>query len=95
MWECKQCGTKNNNSSKRCHGENCKALREYEAIELPTQLTKQKDTKMVYDRCPKCWKDRYWVKTKYKNKKAWRCVDCDSLAFLIGKPKPFPEVQVQ
>jgi len=92
MWICKQCKTSNNNSSKKCHGENCKALRDNEAIELPVQLTKHKDTKKVYDYCPKCWKDTWWLKTSYKGKKAWKCIECNSKAFLIGKPKPFPEV---
>jgi len=35
MWLCKNCGEKNNNSSLKCHGQNCNADREYAALELP------------------------------------------------------------
>ena len=91
MWECKQCGYKNNNSSQSCHGEKCKAMREFEAIEIPKKIIKIREVKKVYDYCPKCTKDTFWTSDRFKGRKAWRCVECKSLAFLKGKSKPLPE----
>lgn len=91
MWKCKSCGHANNNSSKKCHGVNCKALREFEAIELPKVIIKEKEAKKVYDYCPKCKKDVFWIAKRYKGKGGyWGCLSCHRTAKLIGKPKPFP-----
>jgi len=90
MWECKNCGFKNGNSNLKCHGVNCKAERKADAIEQPYKVTKEHGMKKVFDYCNKCCKDTFWIATRYKGKKAWRCMSCQRTAFLIGKPKPFP-----
>jgi hypothetical protein len=90
MWLCSNCGHKNNNSNLKCHGINCKAERNYAAIEQPIKVIKEKGMKKVYDFCPKCHKDTFWTPARFKGKQAWRCVSCKKVAFLIGKPKPFP-----
>lgn len=93
MWQCKQCFYKNNNSTKKCHGDNCKALRDLEAYELPIKIIKEAKKKdpRVYDFCPNCRKDTFWLPRRYEGKKAWSCTVCYKIAILKGKSKPFPE----
>lgn len=92
MWLCSRCKHKNNNSSQRCHGHNCKAERNKEAYELPIQITKVQEAKKVYDYCPNCKKDTFWISKRYKGKGGyWGCMECNRTAKLIGKSKPIPE----
>lgn len=90
MWECKNCGEKNNNSSLKCHGLNCNADRAHSAKEIPLKITKEREIKKVYDFCPKCRRDTYWVAVRFKGKNHWRCTVCKKIAVLIGKSKPMP-----
>lgn len=93
MWLCKQCGYKNNNSSERCHGENCKALRNTEALELPTVLINEKKEmdKTVYDWCSVCAKDQFFSKIKrVRFRMMYRCHGCHKTFVKIGKNKPKP-----
>lgn len=92
MWQCKKCNHKNNNSSEKCHGHNCKGIREKVALEIPVQLIKkEKKVKKLYDFCPACQKDMFFTETRWKGRKAWSCESgkhrpCN----FTGKSKPFP-----
>jgi hypothetical protein len=94
MWQCKRCKTNNNNSSKKCHGKNCKGIREQTALELPTEIVKAKQEmeQTVYDFCSVCMKDQYFSKTIKKSfRQLWRCHGCHKTFMKIGKSKPKPE----
>lgn len=93
MWICKQCDYKNNNSSQRCHGEKCKALRQFEALEIPKKILNEKKEfeKTVYDWCSVCQKDQYFTKTGRVNlKMRYICHGCHKPFVKIGKNKPKP-----
>lgn len=104
MWECKRCKHRNNNSSEKCHGQNCKAERKYEAL-FSTEFEKAKELKekrQVMDFCPKCKKETTWdyIRTKKntkqnlvnfrvgEKKKMFRCLECGAIGFPITKNKP-------
>ena len=101
MWICSNCGYKNNNSNKRCHGHNCKAESQFES---------KKQTKVVLDECPKCLKETIFVFDRKKMveieslsidgesrrmktivQKRYKCIECGSLCFQTGKSKPVPD----
>lgn len=103
MWKCNLCYHKNNNSSEKCHGDNCKAERKYEAL-FSTEFEKAKELKekrQVMDFCPKCGKETTWdfLRTKKNNKrnlvnfrvgekkKMFRCRECGAIGFPIGKTR--------
>ena len=94
MWKCNLCNYKNNNSSEKCHGLNCKGIKEINASQLPTQdanKAKIKKDKRIYDFCPACKDDKFFTSVRWKGKKAWSCESgkhrpCD----FTGKSKPFP-----
>ena len=90
MWECTQCGTKNNNSSKKCHRNGCNAVR--------PKGTKVK-VKRVFDFCPKCLHETYWKASKFHQSymkangtmskkwvKTWTCEECGRHAKMVGAP---------
>lgn len=101
MWLCSQCGFKNNNSSKRCHGKDCMI----ERGKMP-----QKEAKKVIDFCPKCNKETIFTferkkmvereestleggrRVKTVVEKRFRCSECNSLCRQVGKSKKIPEV---
>ncbi len=56
MWLCKKCKHKNNNSSEKCHGHNCKGKRDQSDFETPIHKRKQ-----VLDLCPKCNQETVFV----------------------------------
>lgn len=94
MWQCKDCKTNNNNSSKKCHGINCKGVREQIAMELPSFIVKEQEImdKTVYDFCSVCMKDQYFSKFERKGlKRLWKCHGCHKSFMKIGKTKPKPE----
>ena len=94
MWLCKRCGFKNNNTNEKCHGIDCNAIREYEAIlQFETQTAiENRDHRRVLDKCPKCKKDTIFVFKRMKAKrKIFNCTECNSSCFQIGKSKPVPE----
>ena len=91
MWKCSKCNYKNNNSSEKCHGFDCKAKKETDSFEKPVEIQKKKEAKKIYDFCPACKKDMFFTKTRWKGKTAWSCESgthrpCD----FTGKSKPFP-----
>lgn len=91
MWLCNKCGFKNSNSSEKCHGYNCKAIKEKQVFENPIVVKKEKLVKRIYDYCPIHQKDVIWVEGKWHGKKVWRCTHGGHKpAILIGKSKPFP-----
>ena len=93
MWECKQCFYKNNNSTERCHGKNCKAEREFQALEIPVAIQNEgKDQEeTVYDWCSVCGKDQYFTKTGRVNfRMRYKCHGCHKPFIKIGKNKVKP-----
>ena len=106
MWECKICGYQNNNSSEKCHGLNCKALRGY----IPD------NKKKVLDNCPKCAKETIFIfernkmveveevtpgldgmqvkRVKTRVEKRYRCTECHSLCRQTGRSKHVPEAML-
>lgn len=95
MWKCKQCGFINNNSSEKCHGMNCKALRQYEAVTLPEKLVKPIKTKDVLDYCPVCKKDNKFVYVgRRKLQKVFKCVQCHKEFRQYGKSRELPEEMI-
>lgn len=98
MWKCSLCNYKNNNSSKQCHGDNCKGLRG----QIPDK------TKKVLDDCPKCGKQTVFTfernkmvevevltvegtkRTKTRVEKRYRCTECQSLCRQTGRSKAVP-----
>ena len=103
MWQCNKCNYKNNNSSEKCHGNNCKAPRGY----IPD------NKKKVLDNCPKCNKETIFTfernkmvevdqitpgldgmqnkRVKTRVEKRFRCTECQSLCRQTGKSKTVPE----
>ena len=94
MWKCKQCKTKNNNNSMKCHGTNCKAEKEHEAI-LTQEQQKSKELeikRMVLDYCPKCKKETRFIFLRWKGKqKRYKCVECGANCNQISKSKAVAE----
>jgi hypothetical protein len=94
MWECQNCGTKNNNSSQKCHGNKCKGIRSQVAMELPTKVIKAKQImdETVYDWCSVCQKDQYFTKVGRTNlRMRYKCHGCHKPFVKIGKNKPKPQ----
>lgn len=92
MWICKECGFKNNNSSKRCHGNECKVERQFGAIELPKVLTVKKE-KEYRAFCPKCGRPVVVVKSgRLKFRVIWRCNSCHGRFFGSGKAEEIKNV---
>ena len=92
MWKCSKCEHKNNNSSEKCHGQNCNGIKSKDGI-LPLQeiaVKKKKEAKKVLDYCSSCKKDRFFTPTKWQGKRGyWRCESgkhrpCE----LVGRTKP-------
>ena len=100
MWICSNCGYKNNNGNKRCHGHNCKAESQFES---------KKQTKLVFDECPKCLKETVFVfdrkkmvqteqlsvegtvRVTTKVQKRYKCIECGSLCFQTGRSRSVPD----
>lgn len=75
MWLCNKCGFKNTNSSEKCHGIDCKGMREDHAVELPTSIKKEKEA--IFDYCPTCKSMQYFSWAKWKKiVSGWRCHKC-------------------
>ena len=94
MWTCKRCKTKNNNSSEKCHGKNCKAERQKDAV-LTQEQQKSIELevkRMVLDDCPKCKKETKFTFLRWKGKdKIYRCVECGSDCKQISRSKQVAE----
>lgn len=91
MWKCKQCDHKNNNSSERCHGQNCKAERNYHAVLNSTQqkAVELNRKRQVLDDCPKCHKETVFDYLREKDRaKIYKCTKCGAVCKQIGKSKP-------
>lgn len=99
MWLCEICSYKNNNSSEKCHGQNCKGIRG----------KIKKKSKQVLDNCPKCNKETIFnfernkmveieqltvegtKRVKTRVEKRFRCTECQSLCRQTGRSKDVPE----
>lgn len=94
MWKRKQCFYKNNNSSERCHGKNCKAEKQHEAI-LTQEQQKSKNLeikRMVLDDCPKCKKETKFTYLRWKGKhKIYKCLECGAECKQISRSKQVVE----
>lgn len=102
MWKCKTCNHKNNNSSEKCHGQNCDGLR--------GQVIDK--TKKVLDNCPKCNKETIFTFERNKMveieqltvggtkrvktivEKRYRCTICQRLCRQTSRSKQVPELEV-
>ena len=92
MWICKKCNYKNNNSSEKCHGNECEEIKEKDNIIQTEKISskKKKEPKKVLDFCVSCKKDMFFTPTTWKGKRGyWRCESgkhrpCE----LIGRTKP-------
>jgi len=90
MWQCTKCNHKNNKSSEKCHGLDCKATKQHDGIiELRELPKKQKKVKAVLDYCESCKKDMLFTPTKWKGKTGyWACESHSHRpAELLGRPK--------
>ena len=82
MWQCKKCDYKNSNSSEKCHGLDCKAIRDSDAVEIPQAIVNLEIDKMetIEDYCPKCMKKQFFSKDSRKTFRwRWRCHGCHKL----------------
>ena len=92
MWICKQCGEKNNNSNRKCHGRNCKGTLEFDAKAKPI-IGKERESTL--DICPRCRRERLWYKAgRYRLKTLWQCTGCHKKAIQITPYEKKPEMEV-